>query len=195
MNEPLLIQASETTRWAESYTNFIYVDANGDTQYPKASEWTLTYYFKNATANFSIAAAADGDDYLITITASASAAYVAGFYTWMAYISKGTGPTLERYLVGSGSCDVKPSFVSSTNYDNRSFAKKRVDTLQAALAADTSRGVIRVQVDGKMIEYSTPADAITDLNHWQTIYEMEVRAERTAKGLGHKGNIYVRFTE
>jgi hypothetical protein len=195
MNEPLLLQAGEITRWSEAYSNFTYVDANGVTQYPKASEWTLTYYFKNATANFSVAAAANVDDYLVTIAAAVSVAYVAGDYTWMAYIHKGAGPTLERYLVASGSITVKPTFVSSSNYDNRSFAKKMVDTLRAALAADTTRGVIRVQVDGKSVEYAAPADAITALTHWETIYEMEVRAERTAKGLGHKGNIYVRFTE
>ncbi|OPY74729.1 MAG: hypothetical protein A4E64_02151 [Syntrophorhabdus sp. PtaU1.Bin058] len=193
MNEPLTIHAGETTRWSTPYTSFSYIDADGVTKYPKASEWTLTYYAKNATSQFSQAAAADGDDYLVTIAAAASAAFTAGDYTWMAYVHKGAGETLERYLVASGTFKVIPSFANTTNYDNRSFAKKMVDAIEAWLVAG-SQGILRVQIDGKTIEYQNKTDIVAALDKFGAEYEMEQRTERISKGLGHRGRILMRFT-
>lgn len=117
-NEPTQLRAGDTWNWRR--------EDMGD--YP-ASEWTLKYYFRNATAKFDITAAADGDLFEVAVAKSTTAGYTAGEYTWVAFVETAD----DRHQVDSGSLEVLQDVSVDAVYDGRSFAQKMVDYIEAAL--------------------------------------------------------------
>jgi hypothetical protein len=115
--EPAALRSGDTWQWTPDL---------GD--YP-ADAWTLTYYFRNATAHFDIVATADGTGHVVSMAKAATAVLVPGWYEWTAFVSTVT----ERYQVGSGRTEVLPDLAANTAFDARSFARKMLDAIEAAL--------------------------------------------------------------
>lgn len=116
--EPTSLMIGDTWEWRRENLS----------DYP-ASEWTLTYYFRNTTEHFDVVADADGDVYSITVASATSAALVSGDYDWFATVSK----TGYRYNVGSGRITLTANIAQAADYDARSFARKMMAYIEAAL--------------------------------------------------------------
>lgn len=179
--EPLSFTLGEYVQWTRTFDD-----------YP-ASAWTLTYSLVKASAKIAIVASADGDDYLVTLSTTTTAAYTAGKYKWQAHVAGGSS---ERYLVDSGSIEILPDFATqSTGYDDRSHVKTTLDLLEAMIekraTKDQGSTVIAGEVLGKM-----PMHRLLEFyDKYKAMYAQEQAAERVANGLGSGSNILVRFID
>lgn len=106
-----------TLKWAASYAD-----------YP-ASLWTLKYTFVNATDKQVVTAAANGDDYAITVAMADTSLFATGRYDYQATVENGT----EKYLVETGTTCVIEDFASTSGFDARSQLAITVDAINAYL--------------------------------------------------------------
>ena len=114
--EPTFLRAGDTWAWTRTLAD-----------YP-ASAWTLTYYFRNATAKFDVAATASGDSYAVTV-AKALSGKTPGWYDWTAFVESAT----ERHQVDAGRIQILQNVAADAVYDGRTFARKMLDAIEAAL--------------------------------------------------------------
>lgn len=130
-NEPPEARAGLTWRWRREDLVATY----------PASSWTLKYWFKQlaaAGANFSVTAAADGDNFDINVAAATTQGYTAGKYSWSAVV---TGGTSEAYEIDRGTLVVLARYDQAAALDDRGHARKMLDLVEAALEALTNLGV------------------------------------------------------
>ncbi len=172
-NEPSSLRAGDTWKWTRTLAD-----------YP-AGTWTLKYRFKNATSYVEIVAGTSGTDHSVSVAAATTAAYVAGSYTWMAWVEGGTS---EKYTVDTGTLEVDPDYRASTAaYDGRSHARKMLDAIEAWLEA-RDPAVAEYEIAGRRMKYIPIAELVKLRNR----YGLEVRNEEAAaaiakgEGLGRK---------
>lgn len=182
--EPSEIIAGDTLQWNRQ-------DLSSD--YP-ASLWTLKYYFAGPNGAFNITATADGAYFAIAATAAVTAAYPEGDYKWSAYVSTGSGATLERHEIDNGVCTVKPNIANKTaGYDPRSHVKKVLDAIEAAVEGRASRTDLAYTIQGRSISHIPPTELIKWHSHYKQLYKQEQDAERIKNGLGTSRKILTRF--
>lgn len=181
MSEPKYFIAGDTVSWTRSVSG-----------YP-ATDWTLTYYFWNESADFSVAAAADGSDYAVTIAAATSADYTPGWYDWRAVVSDGT----DRYTVDRGRLEVRhdPAAGTGTGIDTRSAVKIALDAIEAVLAKSATRDQESYAIAGRQLSRTPKADLILLRNHYRREWIREQREKRVAEGLGAGGKVFIRFSK
>jgi hypothetical protein len=121
--EPTELRVGDTWQWKRE-------DLSSD--YP-ATSWTLTYYFRNATAYFNVVATADGVHFEVTVAKATTAGYTAGDYAWVAVVTSAT----ERFEVDRGNLTLLPDYSASAALDYRTFAAKLLAAVESEL---TSRG-------------------------------------------------------
>lgn len=121
--EPTALRVGDTWAWCrDNLADF------------PAPTWTLTYYFRNATAKFDIVATANGAAHAVSVSATASAGKTAGWYDWIAFVGNGT----ERYQVDSGRIELLPNLALDAVHDGRTFARRMLDSIEAALESRAS---------------------------------------------------------
>ena len=153
--EPAAFRAGDLVRW----TKFL-------SDYPANDGWTLSYTLINASIKISLTATASGAEHLVSVPAATSANYAAGAYTWMARVTKGS----EVYTIGQGSLTILPNLSALMSYDGRSHAQTMVDAIEAAIQGRASALQLRMQINGRSIEYLNP----TDLIKWLSYYKAQV---------------------
>lgn len=116
--EPTKLRAGDTWQWRRE-----------DLSDWPASSYTLTYYVRNAASHFNITAAADGDNFAVSVPMATTAGYTAGEYDWYAFVSDGS----ERYQIDAGRFEVLPDVSAAAAYDGRGWAKQMLDLVEAAL--------------------------------------------------------------
>lgn len=117
-NEPTSLRAGDTWAWRREDLS----------DYPASAGWTLKYYFRNAAAKFDVTASADGDAFAVSV-AKASTGKTPGWYDWIAVVES----TTERHEVDAGRLEVLPNLATDVVYDARSFARKMLEYVEAAL--------------------------------------------------------------
>ncbi len=158
--------------------------------YP-ASIWTLKYWFKktgSSGANFSITATADGDAFAIAVSATTTAGYTAGDYTWAAVVTAGS----EAFPVDSGTLELEPRYDQATNLDDRSHARKVLDAIEAVIEGWASKDQESYSIGGRSLS-RTPLD---ELMKFRDQYRAEVYAEELAENIangGGGGKLVVKF--
>jgi hypothetical protein len=121
--EPTRLRAGDTWQWRrEDLSDF------------PATAWTLTYWFRNSTDHFDVSAAADGTAFAVTVAKANTAAKVAGDYDWVAVVESAT----ERHEIGSGHLTLLPNLATQAAADLRSFARRMLDAIEAALESRAS---------------------------------------------------------
>lgn len=195
--EPSSIRAGDTLTWLRSYHDCAYIDHDGNQVECKASEgWTLTYYAKNASASFTIAAAAHNtDDYLVAVTATTAAAYTAGTYSWAAFVSKGIGVALERHLIDQGTWEVLSNLAATGNIDNRTHVKTVLDAIEAVLEGRASQDTKSYTIAGRALEKWPIADLLRFRALYKAEYESEQIQEKINNGEPSQRKLFVRFTQ
>jgi hypothetical protein len=190
--EPEKITAGDYVQWKRTASGFSI--PTGDV--PKASDgWVLTYALVSSGKSISITAAThETDDFLVTLTASVTAAYTAGVYSWQAYLTKSS--TSERYMVDSGELQVLPNFAAQTKgYDGRSYVKQVLDALEAKLLGRASKDQEAMVVGGEIIKMIPLTEIVRLRDQFKMAYENEQAAERIANGLGTGKQVLVRFID
>lgn len=179
--EPSEVRAGDTWKWTKSLPD-----------YP-ASAWTLKYRFKNATTGFEITASASGDAYSVTVAAATTAAYASGSYSWIAWVEGGTS---EKYTVDTGVCTVDPDYRSGTAsvaLDDRSHARKVMDSIEAVIEGRASKDQERYQIAGREL-IRTPIPILLKLRqHYKAEVDGQAAAEAIANGLATGRRIQFRL--
>ena len=178
--EPVTLRAGDTWQWRR--------DDLGD--YP-APDWALTYYFRNATAKFDLTAAADGTAHLVNV-AMAATGKAPGKYDWIAVVKSAT----DRHQVGNGIVEVLPDLAADVVYDARTFARKMLDAIEAALLGQASASQISIltaEFNGRKMTYNHAG-----LLELRAKFRAEVAAEanalRVKQGKATRNHVLVRFT-
>lgn len=184
-NVPASITAGDSVSWVR------YVPDR-----EPSSGWSLSYTFASPTSRIALTSSDNGDGgHLISVTAAASAVWVPCVYRWQAYVTDGT----DRETVETGSLTVHPDFSAAPahGYDDRSPARKWLDKLLAArevLVEGAPKVVLATEgVGGRSRSYRSLEEIEIAIRRAKGDVASEERAERLSKGLGHRGNIHVRF--
>lgn len=181
--EPTTITAGDTIRWRKDLSDY------------SADAYALNYTLQPIAGGtpIEVTAAADGNGFLVTISAATSADFLPGPYRWFSYATDLlTGE--ERYTIGAGNMTVKPdpaAMIAAT--DLRSHARKVLTAIESVLEGTAATDQLRMSIDGRSLERRS----IAELLHLRSFYQMEVRreqqAEDLANGLGGGNRILTRF--
>lgn len=166
--EPTSIRAGDFLTWLKSLTD-----------YPANAGWVLSYTLINAALKITITASASGADHLISVPAATTANYTAGRYSWMARVTKAT----EIYTIDSGTVEVLPNLSALTTFDGRSHAATMVEAIEAATEGRASALQLKMEINGRSIEYMGAGDLIT----WLSFYRAELAKEGRAETLRRTG--------
>lgn len=181
-NEPLQLRAGDTWKWRREDL----------ADYP-ATTWTLKYRFKNASGGFEVVAAADGANFAITLTATATAAYTSGRYDWLAWVESGA----EKYSVDQGTLEVLPDLRTGTAtaaLDARSDARRIYDDLLTAYKSYiANRGTVKSYTIGsRSMTFHSTEEILKQLNYWRAEVAREEAAERARNNIGTGNKLFVR---
>lgn len=187
--EPTELIAGDRWMWKR-------VDLGGD--YPPAS-YSLKYSLRQDAADpafeIDITATGSGMDFLIQVPSATTATYPAGRYRWQAYIVRTADS--QRLNIASGVLKVKANSDSDATTDDRSHARRCLDSIEAALEAFTKDTVKSYSITTGAGSRTVTKHDIADLLVLRDRYRAEVKNEETAanvaRGLGNPKNIGVRF--
>ena len=92
------------------------------------NSWPLKYAFRGSAGTIDITSSADGDEHLVSVAPTASAAYSAGIYDVMGWAEKGS----DRYTVFTSRIEVLVDLeAAGSSYDGRTHVKKTLDAIEA----------------------------------------------------------------
>ena len=159
--EPTTLRAGDTWQWRRE-------DLASD--FP-ATTWTLTYYFRNATGKFDVSASADGSSFAVSVAKATTAALPPGDWDWLAVVESAS----ERFEADAGRLTIQPNLATSAPYDGRSFARRMLEAIEAALESRATTDQLDL-LDSAMGDRSLSRDkgALIAL---RTQFRAEVQAE------------------
>lgn len=176
--EPVELRAGLTWEWQRTDLS----------SYPSPT-WTLTYYFKTATGQFSVVATADGaGGFSAEVSAVASAGYAAGRYTWVAIVSAGA----SKYQVDSGTSVVLPDFANASPVDSRSHARKALEMIEAYLEDRNNIAARGYSIAGRSLDRYGIPELLALRDKYKAEAASEARAERIRNGQPARNRILVR---
>jgi len=178
-NEPLKLVAGDRWQWRR--------DDLGD--FP-ASSWTLTYYFKSATAQFSVVAVADGAAFAVNVLPATTADYAPGEYQWRAYVSQAE----DRREVDRGSLTVDPNFASAAIIDTRSHARKVLSAVEAVIEGRASKDQESYSINGRSLNRTPINDLLQLRKTYRALVEAEEAQARREAGQKSGNTLLVRFS-
>jgi hypothetical protein len=166
--EPAELRAGDTWKWRREDL----VDS-----YPSPT-WALKYRAKSAAGGFEFTAAADAGEFLVTVAASTTQTYVAGDYSWAAWVESGA----EKYTVGSGVFRVLADLrggLAADALDVRTHAAKVLASIEAVIEGRASKDQEEYTIAGRSLK-RTP---IADLMMLRARYRNEVESEAAGRRL------------
>ncbi len=178
---PASISAGDSSQWIIALADYL------------ASEgWVLHYTLNKLGNTINIDSTASGDDHLITITAVVSAAWQAGDYGYVAYV---TGPASARVTLAQGQIKIAPNLAAQTGgYDSRTPSKKLLDDLNAALATYGNKAFTQeYSIAGRMMKFTSPSVFMEFRDKVKREVAAEIAAENIKLGKPSGSKIHVRF--
>lgn len=160
--------------------------------YPASAGWVLHFRLVPRVGSGSaieFACTASGDDHLAQVSAVTTAAWTAGTYSWVSWVSKAG----EVYSVNNGTVQVLANpFTASGPLDLRTDAEIALDAAKAALASwtPTTRSYT---IAGRSMTFSTTAEIVPLIQYWERKVAAERRAAALAKGQPDTRRVYVRM--
>lgn len=170
-NEPTTLRAGDTWTWTRSLSDF------------PAGTWTLKYRFKCATTGFEITCTASGTDHLATVDAATSTGYIAGTWTWIAWVEGGSS---EKYTIDSGSVEIEPDYragLATVALDDRSHAVKMLAAVEAWLES-RDPAVAEYEIAGRRMKYIPIGELLKLRSRYQNEVANNENAARIARGEG-----------
>lgn len=174
--------AGESLTWQKSFCD-----------YPASDGWELSYYFRGAGTGFDADAAADGDDFTVTVTAETTEPLSAGRYSYQGFIQLDS----ERILVDSGEVNVLPSLAAietEDSFDGRSPVKIALDNIDAMISGAATLNQQEYTIGSRQLKRYPLPDLIALRDKYAALYNAELRAANTKKGKSPFKKIYARFT-
>ena len=157
--EPARIVAGDTASWTARL---------GD--YPASAGWVVTYFLSKigaAAAPIEITSTASGDDHLVEVPATETAAWTPGIYRWTGVATLGA----ERHSFGPGTLAVVPD--PSQAHDARTHAEKSLASIEAALESAVGTATVECELDGVRVRKDRK-----ELLELREYYRLEVNRER-----------------
>lgn len=158
--------------------------------YPASAGWVLTYRLMPRTSGtaITIVGSASGDDHRTTATATTSATWTAGEYSWAAYVALGD----ERYTVDTGVVTLTPNLATATAHDNRSAARIALDAVEAVIGNRATLDQEQYSIAGRSLQRTPMADLLRLRSALRIDVAREDAANRRKLGLDDGRRIYLR---
>lgn len=165
---PTAIVQGVSVAW--TWSNADYLPADG---------WGLVYAFEGPSS-LDVAGVVEGDGFRVDLTTAQTAALLPGFYRWQAFVAR-AAPTAERELVAAGALEVCLDLeASAATGQQKSFARRMVEALQAQLEGRATDGQSAMTINGRSISRIP----ILELEQALTRFESKLRAEEAALAQG-----------
>jgi hypothetical protein len=178
---PESVTAGDTVQWQINLSDYLASDG-----------WVLNYKLVKASGGIEIVSAPSGDDHLVSVPAATSAGWVAGTYSYQAYVD---GVDSQRFTVDTGTIVIKPNIAAeAAGYDNRTPARKLLDVLDGFLADYGSKAYQQeYEFNGRRQRWTSPGDFLSFRSKVRAEVLREEAKERAARGESTRKKIYVRF--
>ena len=177
--EPAVFRAGDTVKWKRS------LDC-----YKASDSWVLKYAFRGTPGEIDITASADGDEHLVSISPTTSAAYSAGFYDVVGYVEKGS----DRHTIFTSRVEVLVDLsAAGSSYDGRSHVKKTLDAIEAVLENRATKEIEESTIEGVAIKRISHENLIMFRQKYLQWYQQEQAAEKLKLGKGSGRVILTRF--
>ena len=164
---PAIIIQGETPSWPVSLADYLATDG-----------WTLICKLVGSAGVVTITAVADGIGYLFAPTAAQSVTWPAGQYQFQYYVERGSGQSLERTVVGSGTITVQQGFATiTTATDTRSHARRTLAAIEAVIEGRASRSDAEYTIDTGNTRRQLKSVTIDELLKLRGIYAARVWRE------------------
>lgn len=175
MTEPVSIRAGDSASWEADVP-----------AYPSASGWQLSYRILSASGaalEFD-ATASTGTTWSVALTAAQTANLAAGAASLVAYVEKGSGPSLERATLYVLPLLVERDLVAAKTFDGRTDNQRALADLRTALASHAGKATVEeYEIAGRRMKFRRPAEILVLIR----FYEQEVARERNAGTVGLGG--------
>ena len=164
------------------------------TSYPATSGYTLKYRLVPFVSGppITLTATANGADYRIQASVATTGGWVAGNYSWSAWVEKAG----ERHVVDTGLSQILADPSTITAFDGRSVAQKALQDCLAAFATFQSSGglIKRYQIAGREMEFADSAVFIERISFWKGEVLRENAANAKSEGLPDPRRITLRMS-
>lgn len=185
MEEPVKIRSGVTTVWTKDLPD-----------YSASDSWALKYRLAGTTANYPVTSVGVGTAWTVTITADTSKSWVAGTYTLLGYVEKGTGASVERHDIFIGTVEVLPNIAEAVSAsDLRTHARKTLALIESAIESYAVRPVEEIMIAGRTIRRPKLEQLVSFRAKYRFLVKQEEMAERAANGLEAGGGILVKFNQ
>lgn len=154
------------------------------TDYPASAGWTLKYRLVPRITGTPIllTGAADSVDpalHRIQASASVTAAWAAGDYSWFSWVDK----ALESYRIDQGSIELEADpRTSSAPLDLRTDAQKALEQARAAFAAWNGTTLL-YHIGTRRMQFNTAGDILKVVNYWENVVRRE---QQCASGINDR---------
>lgn len=175
-DEPTTLLAGDTAKWLKTLAD-----------YPATEGWVLSYTLVSAAARITFSATTSGSDYLVSVPAATTSAWLAGAYEWRAQVSKAG----EVFTVASGSTTVQASFASAI--DGRSHARKALANIEAYLENAGNLTAAMYEIAGRKLHRINLPELLALRDKYKGEVAREDAAASVARGLPDKRRVMVRF--
>lgn len=162
--------------------------------YPASDGWTLKYRViprvSGTPFTLTAATASDGTSYRVTQSPAQTLVFVAGDYTWYAWVEK----VGARVTIDDGLVTVKGDPSALATFDGRTHARKMLDQIEAALEGFATSSTVKSYTIGtrQMTKADVP-EILTLRDRYRAEVANEIAREKIADGLGNPRNIGIRF--
>ncbi|MEW6511873.1 MAG: hypothetical protein AB1428_13055 [Bacteroidota bacterium] len=153
----------------------------------------LKYRLAGLISQYTVSAAGSGTAWTVTISSAVSKDWVAGSYTLIGYVEKGTGENLERHEIFSGTITLLPNIPdASAASDLRTHGRRALALIEAAIEKWIGRP-IELTIDGKSRVYQKLEELYAVRGRYAAEVKSEENAERVANGLKSSKSLKVSF--
>jgi hypothetical protein len=147
--------------------------------YPASEGWALKYRLAPRASGsiINLSSVADGDNFLVQVSAATTAGWTAGAYTYEAYVEKGS----ESYPLERGPVQIVGALAGGQ--DNRLHVEKVIEAIEAVIENRASLDQEEVSVNGRSLKRTPVADLIVFRNKYRSELRSMQAAERLANGI------------
>ena len=131
------------------------------TDFPATAGWTLRLHLAGASV-LAVTAAADADDFLVTIEATdTEGGFAAGLYKWVERVSNAGG---EIYEVRRGTVTVLPDLAAATEGSEQEWIERAIAMLRAHIEGRLPAGMESYQIAGRVVAKMPIKEAVSVLS-------------------------------
>ncbi len=165
-NIPSSLIAGDTWSWTDTFSDY------------QAPTWVATVYFENKDDNFSAVAAASGSDHVFSINAATSSGKKPGRYKWSIRVASGG----TVYTVESGWVEVLADPAAAGNSDQRSWARRTLEAVEAFLEGSASGMQQSMSINGRAISRWSREELYRERDRLRAEVAADERGSNRSKG-------------